>query len=250
MAKPKVAIFDFACCEGCQLQVVNMEEALIDLLGVVDVVEWREAMSEQSEVFDIAIIEGSITRPQDEEKLQRIRKKAGILISLGACAVSGGILGLKHERSQEDAGKTVYGDKHLMPHLHSESVKSVKDVVKVDYEVRGCPIDRKEFSYIVRCLALGREPFIPSYPVCVECRIRENSCLWEKNEICLGPLSRAGCDANCPSKGAPCVGCRGYSEDANPAAMTTILNLYGKKPEDLESRLNLFLKTAKEPIHA
>jgi coenzyme F420-reducing hydrogenase gamma subunit len=250
MAKPKVAIFDFACCEGCQLQVVNMEEALLDLLSVVDVVEWREAMSEQSEVFDIAIIEGSITRPQDEEKLQRIRKKAGILISLGACAVSGGVLGLKHERSQEDAGKAVYGDKYLMPHLHSESVKAVKDVVKVDYEVRGCPIDRKEFSYIVRCLALGREPFIPSYPVCVECRIRENSCLWEKNEICLGPLSRAGCDANCPSKGAPCVGCRGYSEDANPAAMTTILSLYGKKPQDLESRLNLFLKTAKEPIHA
>ncbi len=250
MAKPKVAIFDFACCEGCQLQVVNMEEALLDLLNVVDVVEWREAMSEQSEVFDIALIEGSITRAQDEEKLQRIRKKAGILVSLGACAVSGGVLNLKNQRSNEDAGQAVYGDRFHMPHLQTESVKAVKDVVKVDYEIRGCPIDRKEFSYIVRCLALGREPYVPSYPVCVECRIRENSCLWEKGEICLGPLSRAGCDSNCPSKGAPCVGCRGFSEDANPAAMSTILNLYGKKPQDLESRLALFLKPTKEAVHA
>ena len=104
MAKPKVAIFDFACCEGCQLQIVNMEESLLDLLNVVDVVEWREAMSEQSEVFDIAIIEGSITRPQDEEKLVRIRKKAAILISLGACAVSGGVLALKNNFTNEDAG--------------------------------------------------------------------------------------------------------------------------------------------------
>jgi coenzyme F420-reducing hydrogenase gamma subunit len=250
MAKPKVAIFDFACCEGCQLQVVNMEEALLDLLNVVDVVEWREAMSEQSEVFDIALIEGSITRPQDEEKLQRIRKKAAILVSLGACAVSGGVLALKNRLTNEDAGRTVYGDQFRMPHLQTEIVKAVKDVVKVDYEIRGCPIDRKEFAYIVKCLALGREPFIPSYPVCVECRIRENACLWEKNQICLGPLSRAGCDANCPTQGAPCVGCRGFSEDSNPAAMSSILELYGKKPEDLESRLALFLKTTKEPAHA
>jgi coenzyme F420-reducing hydrogenase gamma subunit len=250
MAKPKVAIFDFACCEGCQLQIVNLEEAILDLLTLVDVVEWREAMSEKSETYDIAIIEGSITRPQDEEKLRGIRKKAAVLISLGACAVTGGVLALKNNFTNEEAGRTVYGDQFRMPHLQTESVKAVKDVVKVDYEIRGCPIDRKEFAHIVKCLVLGREPFVPSYALCVECRMKENACRWEKGEICLGSLTRAGCGANCPSLGAPCVGCRGYSEDANPAAMASILGLYGKKPEDLESRLALFLKTFKEPTHA
>jgi coenzyme F420-reducing hydrogenase gamma subunit len=250
MTKPKVAVFDFACCEGCQLQIVNMEESLLDLLNVVDVVEWREAMSEQSEVYDIAIIEGSITRPQDEEKLQKIRKKAKILVALGACAVSGGLLSLKHAFSKKELGQIVYGKDGKMPHLDSDNVKAVGDVVKVDYEIKGCPIDQKEFSYIVRCLAMGREPFLPSYPVCVECRTKENSCLWEKNEICLGPLTRAGCEADCPTHGAPCVGCRGYSEDANPEGMKTILNLYGKKPADMDSRLELFLRKTKEPSHA
>jgi len=250
MPKPKVAIFDFACCEGCQLQVVNMEEAILDLLTVVDVVEWREAMSEKSETYDVAIIEGSITRDEDAERLKKIREKSKVLVALGACAVSGGVNRLKNRIPFNDLRRKVYGKDGDMPHLQTAATKAVGDVVKVDYRVLGCPIDRKEFAHIVKCLAMGRQPYVPGYAVRVECRMKENACRWWKNEICLGPVTRAGCGAACPSQGAACVGCRGLAEDANPLGLALSLNLYGKSREDLESKMDLFLNPFKEPAHA
>src|SRR6056297_2941281 len=110
MSKPRVAIFDFACCEGCQLQIVNLEEEILNLIGAVDVVEWREAMSEQSDEYDIAIIEGSITRPQDEEKIKEIRSRAKILIAIGACATIGGINKLKNNFNLDEVREFVYGE--------------------------------------------------------------------------------------------------------------------------------------------
>jgi coenzyme F420-reducing hydrogenase gamma subunit len=250
MPKPKVAIFDFACCEGCQLQVVNLEEDILNLLTIVDVVEWREAMSEKSETYDVAIIEGSITRPEDEEKLRKIRDKAKVLVALGACAVNGGVNRLKNRIPLMEARRTVYGKDAEMPHLNTALTKSVGEVVKVDYVVPGCPIDRTEFAHIVKSLAMGREPYVPSYAVCVECRIKENVCRWWKGEVCLGPLTRAGCQAACPSQGAACVGCRGLAEDANPEGLAAALGQYGKSRADMESKMDLFLKTFKEPTHA
>ncbi len=241
MPRPRVAIFDFAGCEGCQLQIVNLEEALLDLLRVVDVVEWREAMSEQSDVFDIAVVEGAITRLEDEERLKRIRQKAPVLVALGSCASSGGLNKLKNRMAMSEARRLVYGRDGGVSRLDTAPVKAVSEVVKVDYLVRGCPIDRREFSYVVRCLALGREPFIPGYPVCVECRIRENACRWQEGEICLGPLTRAGCGAACPAQGAACLGCRGTCDDANLEGMASVLAQYGKSREELESRLAVFL---------
>jgi sulfhydrogenase subunit delta len=240
MGKPRVAIFDFACCEGCQLQIVNMEEEILDLLGAYDVVEWREAMSEQSENYDIAIIEGSITRPSDEERIRKIREKAKFLIALGSCATTGGVNKLKNQFSNPEVRKLVYGDKSELPHLETGTAKAVKDVVKVDYDINGCPIDRKEFSYILRCLALGRQPHIPSYPVCVECKLRENGCLWDKGEICLGPVTRAGCNARCPSFGHWCFGCRGFLKDGNFDALRESVNLHGLDMKTLESRMTIF----------
>ena len=121
--KPRVAIFDFACCEGCQLQIVNLEEEILDLIGAVEVVEWREAMSEQSHEYDIAIIEGSITRPEDEERLWLIRSRAKILIALGACATIGGINKLKNNFALDDVKTCVYGADASKPHLHTEMTK-------------------------------------------------------------------------------------------------------------------------------
>ncbi len=240
MSKPRVAIFDFACCEGCQLQIVNLEEEIIDLVTLVDVVEWREAMSEQSEEYDIAIIEGSITRPQDEERLKEIRERAKILIALGACAVTGGINKLKNNFDLEDVKKCVYGKDAAMPHLDTAMTKAVGEVVKVDFVVPGCPINRAEFAVIVRSLALGKTPVLPTYPVCVECKMRENGCRFEYDEICLGPITRAGCDAPCPSAGHWCYGCRGYVDDPNVNAAKDILEKYGKTIDDLKSKMLLF----------
>ncbi|MFW5996945.1 MAG: hypothetical protein ACOCQP_02920 [Lentisphaeria bacterium] len=240
MAKPRVAIFDFACCEGCQLQFVNMEEELIDLISVVEPVEWREAMSEHSDDYDIAIIEGSITREEDEERLKQIREKADIVVALGACATFGGVNKLKNNFALDEVRQCVYGEKGAKPHLHTAPTKGAKEVVKVDYEIQGCPINEKEFAYVVRCLARGVEPVIPDYPVCVECKMRGNVCRYEYGEICLGPIIRAGCNAPCPSAGFWCFGCRGFVDNPNVNAARDIMDTYGLTVEDLKGKMRLF----------
>jgi len=240
MTKPRVAIFDFACCEGCQLQIVNLEEEIIDLLSLVEPVEWREAMSEQSDEYDIAIIEGSITRPEDEERLKTIRERAKVLIALGACATLGGVNKLKNNFELDEVKRCVYGENATMPQLTTAPTKALSEVVDVDYEVQGCPMNEKEFAYIVRCLAMGSEPAIPNYPVCVECKLRENVCRYEVGEICLGPITRAGCNAPCPSGGFWCFGCRGAVDDPNVNAAKEVMEQYGKTVEDLKQKALLF----------
>jgi coenzyme F420-reducing hydrogenase gamma subunit len=240
MSKPKVAVFDFACCEGCQLQFYNLDEELLDILGVLDPVEWREAMSDQSDEYDIAIIEGSITRPEDEERVREIREKAKILIALGACATMGGVNKLKNNFDLDEVKKCVYKDDADMPHLATAQTKGVDEVVKVDYKIEGCPVSHDELTYVIRCLALGKEPMIPNYPVCVECKLKENVCRFEYGEICLGPITRAGCGAKCPSAGFWCFGCRGYVDDPNVNAAKEVMEQYGKTIDDLRSKLLLF----------
>ncbi|MFC1677336.1 hypothetical protein ACFL3G_09785 [Planctomycetota bacterium] len=240
MSKPRVAIFDFACCEGCQLQVVNLEEEILDLIGVVDVVEWREAMSEQSTEYDIAIVEGSITRAEDAERLKEIRSRAKVLIALGACAAIGGINKIKNNFDLDDVKECVYKENASMGHLATDVTKAVGEVVDVDFVVPGCPIETKEFSYIIRSLLLGKTPEITESPVCVECKSKGNPCLWETGQICLGPVTLGGCEARCPSASGRCIGCRGYVGDANMDAAKDVIEKYGLNVEDLKSKMVLF----------
>jgi len=240
MSEPRVAIFDFACCEGCQLQIVNMEEELLDLISVVKPVEWREAMSDHSDGYDIAIVEGSITRLEDEERLKEIRTHANVLVALGACATTGGVNKLKNRFDISDVKRCVYGDAADMSHLDTAPTKALDEVVKVDYNVHGCPINNKEFTHIVRCLLIGKKPVIPTYPVCVECKMKGNPCRYEYGEICLGPITRAGCEAKCPSGGLWCFGCRGYVDNPNINAAKDIMKQYGKTIADLRGRMLLF----------
>ena len=249
MSKPRVAIFDFSCCEGCQLQIVNLEEELLDLISVVEPVTWREAMTEESEDFDIALIEGSITRPEDEERLKKIRQKAPVLVALGACATIGGVNKLKNNFSMQEVKDYVYGEDADMPHLDTAPTKSVGEVVEVDYEIQGCPMTRDEFTQVVKALALGKEPVIPDYPVCVECKERGTVCRYEYGEICLGVVTRAGCNAPCPSAGLWCFGCRGYAPNPNVEAAREVMEEYGKTVEDLQTKLLLF-NSKQEPTNA
>lgn len=250
MATPRIAIFDFACCEGCQLQIVNMEEDLLALLSHVEPVEWREAMSEQNDQYDIAIIEGSITRQQDEERLKSIRQRAKVLIAIGACATLGGVNKLVNAFDDlNEVKKCVYGDAARMPHLITSPVKAVGEVVPVDFQVQGCPINVEEFSYVVRCLLRGTTPITPNFPVCVECKMRENVCRYEFGEVCLGPISRAGCNAPCPTAGMWCFGCRGYVDEPNINGARDVMERYRKTMDDLKSRTVLF-NTGQEQPHA
>ena len=239
--KPKVAFFDFACCEGCQLQVANLEEAVVGLAELVDVVEFREVMTGKAPAYDVAFIEGSITRPADEEKLRDIRSRTGLLVAFGACATTGGINKLKNTRGNLEAvRREVYGDKWDMPHLNTAPTKAVDEVVKVDFYLHGCPINRDEFVRVVKDLVSGIIPTIPDYPVCVECKMRENVCLFEMGKTCLGPLTRAGCAAICPSNGASCEGCRGVVPNPNKNAMHDVLQKNGMSVADAVRMFTMF----------
>ncbi len=240
MSKPRVAIFDFACCEGCQLQIVNLEEEILDVIGAVDVVEWREAMSEQSHEYDIAIIEGSITRKEDEERLDVIRSRAKVLIALGACATIGGVNKLKNTMDIKEVKEYVYGDAANMPHLDTYPTKAVDEVVDVEFKIHGCPIDRKELTYILRCLLMGKTPEIPEWPVCVECKANGIPCVWQYGQVCLGPITRAGCDSRCPSNGHRCFGCRGYIDNPNVDAAKDVIEKYNLSVDDLKLKMVLF----------
>jgi coenzyme F420-reducing hydrogenase gamma subunit len=240
MSKPRVAIFDFACCEGCQLQIVNLEEEILDLIGAVDVVEWREAMSEQSHEYDIAIIEGSITREEDAKRLEVIRSRAKILIALGACATIGGVNKMKNNFDLNEVRECVYAKDGTMPHLNTQKTRAVDEVVAVDYKIHGCPINGAEFGQIIRSLLLGKQPFVPDYPVCVECKARETICRYEYNEICLGPIIRAGCNAPCPAAGWRCFGCRGLVDNPNVDAAKEVMDTYGLTVDDLKQKMVLF----------
>ena len=244
--KPKVAFFDFASCEGCQLQVVNLEEDILGVANLVDIVEFREAVTGKAPEYDIAFIEGSITRTEDEERVKDIRNRTKMLVAFGACAATGGINKLKNARGTEACRKDTYGDDWQQPHLATTATKAVHEVVKVDFSIPGCPIDRTEFVNVVKALCAGTTPVLPEYPVCVECKLKENECLFHLGQVCVGPITRAGCGAVCPSNGVSCDGCRGLIPRPNENAMHDILKENNLTVDDIKRRMTLFALVPEE----
>jgi len=238
MSKPKIAIFDFAGCEGDELQIVNLEEILLDVLGHVDVVNFREAMKEQSDDYDIAFIEGSCTRPSDEERLKEIRKNAKLVVAIGACATIGGINALKNHKPQEEVRRTVYGDQWEL--FDTYAARPIDAVIPVDAKVHGCPVDRTEFAHVVKSVLLGKAPSIPNYPVCVECKKNENICAFERGAFCMGPVTRAGCNSCCVNEGTECWGCRGYVDDPNKDSHKEVLEKYGLTVEEVAGKFRIY----------
>lgn len=237
--KPKVAFFDFACCEGCQLTVVDSLQTHLGLLEAVEIVQFREAMTEKGTDYQIAFIEGSCTREEDEARLQEIREQATIVVALGACAHTAGVNALKNlQPSLQNVREYVYGDKWQW--YKTYPARPISSVIKVDAVIPGCPIDRLEFLDIVKKVLLGKAPTIPDYPLCVECKLKENVCMFDKGGTCLGPITRAGCDAICPTYGDGCEGCRGLIPHPNENAMKDVLEDTGLTVEQLMSKMTIF----------
>lgn len=241
MSKPKVAFFDFACCEGCQLQVANMGEALLDVLEKVDVVEFREVMSEKFEGnFDVAVIEGSITTPHAVERVKEIRERSGAVIAYGSCATIGGVNGMKNNFPLEDIRKKVYGDS--AKYFPTIPTRAVPQVIEVDYMVTGCPVYPPEFLKALKCALLGIPYFPPDNAVCVECKLNENVCMYEKGLVCLGPLTRAGCDSWCINNGNICYGCRGMVSRPNENGAIDVMKKYDIDIELIKNKMNMYNK--------
>ncbi len=240
--KPRVAFFDFSSCEGCQLQIANLEEEILELIDIVDVVSFREVMKEHSDDYDIAIVEGSIMRPMDVERLKKIRKQAKLLVALGACATIGGVNKIRNQWPPAEVKKEVYPDADLENNAYFDAfpTKALDEVVPVDYYIHGCPINRDEFKRVITALALGKKPDIPTYPVCVECKKNENVCLFELGKFCLGPITRAGCNAICPTHGSPCDGCRGILKKPQIECVMEILKRYDLTYEEMKNRCTIY----------
>jgi len=236
--KPRVAFFDFTGCEGDQLQVINLEEQLLDLLEHMEVVSFREASSTHSNEYDIAFVEGSITRRSDEHRLKGIRQNAKLLVAIGACATIGGINAIKNMHDIDEVKRYVYAKDAGL--FETYPTRPVDAVVKVDAYVHGCPIDRDEFLQVVKALLLGKKPEMPNYPVCVECKKAENICSFEKGQFCMGPVTRAGCGAACITEGSICWGCRGFVDDPNTDAQREILEKYGLDLRDVIDKFQLY----------
>jgi sulfhydrogenase subunit delta len=236
--KPKVAFFDFTSCEGCQLTVVDSLQTHLDLLDAVEIVQFREAISERGEDYAVAFVEGSITRPSDEERLKKIREQAAVLVALGACAHLGGVNAIKNLALLDDVRQYVYGDKAGW--YDTYPTRPISAVVKVDAFIPGCPIDRREFIEAVKALLLGKKLPIPDYPMCVECKLKENVCMFDKGGVCAGPVTRAGCGAICPTYDDGCEGCRGMISNPNRDSMQSVMVAHGLTAEDIMARMSMF----------
>ena len=237
-AKPKLAFFDFTDCEGCQLQFANTGETLLEILDLVEIVNFREIMSEAGEDYDIAFVEGSITTDKDVLRIKKIREKAKVVIALGACATIGGVNGMKNRSSLELAKERVYGNKKDT--INTIKTMPVHEAVKVDYFIHGCPVYIPEVVTVLKCLLMGKPYILPNYPVCAECKMNENVCRYEKNEECMGPVTRAGCNSWCVNNGNRCYGCRGLVDSPASDAQKDILAKYGLKLEDILNNFTLY----------
>ena len=236
VARPRVAFFELSSCEGCQLQIINNEATLLDFLALVRVVNFREAMTERSDDYDIAFVEGSVTRKDEIERLRKIRDNAKILVALGSCACFGGVNQLKNRFDPDWVKREVYGDSPV----DTDKAQPLEDFVPVDLRIYGCPIKKEEVEKIVTNLVIGKAVHHPRYPVCMECKANENVCLFDLGEPCLGPITRAGCDSWCPNSRTGCWGCRGPADEANMEQMLNIMAQKGFSEETMIDRLECF----------
>ena len=234
MTLPKAAVFSFTSCEGCSLIMLEVEDKLLDILGQVEFVNFREAIDERRDDYDVAFIDGAITREHEIEELKAIRARAKVLVAMGACAVQGGLYYLKSYYDPKTTGEYVYGDK--AGHFDTMPVRPLSHYVKVDHNLYGCPMDKSEFVEVLRSILIGKRPNIPDYPLCNECRMAENICVFDRGITCLGPVTRAGCGAICPAHSTGCCGCRGLVDKPFIESHRNILRERGMSMDDITAR--------------
>lgn len=216
---PLLGVFKFASCDGCQLSLLDAEDELLAVAGAVRIANFAEASREIiAGPYDISLVEGSITTPHDAERIQDVRRQSKVLITIGACATSGGIQALRNWADVEEFTSIVYARPDYIETLATST--AIADHVDVDFELRGCPINKAQLLEVIDALLQGRNPTVPTYSVCVECKRRGTPCVMVRDDIpCLGPITQAGCGAICPAYDRGCYGCFGPMESPNTEAL-------------------------------
>jgi len=234
-----LAVWKFASCDGCQLSLLDCEDELLTLAGAVEVAYFLEASSVRGEgPFDLSLVEGSITTSTDIERIREIRRSSRCLVTIGACATAGGIQALRNFASVKEFAATVYPAPEYLDTLATST--AIAAHVPVDFELRGCPVDKHQLLEVVAAFLAKRKPSIPEYSVCLECKRRGNVCVTVTGTPCLGPVTRAGCGALCPACTRGCYGCFGPMETPNMPAMTRQWKALGMSSRDIRRALRTF----------
>jgi len=239
-ARPKLAVYKFSSCDGCQLAILSLEDELLGLVGEVEVAYFLEARSQTlAGPYDVTLVEGSVTTEEDIERLHQVREQSKFLITIGACATAGGIQALRNWADVGDFVRAVYAMPAYIRTL--EQSTPISSHVAVDFELNGCPINKYQLLEVLTALLMGRTPHLPRHSVCLECKQRGTSCVMVSRGIpCLGPLTQAGCGALCPAYNRGCYGCFGPMEAPNPESFTGYLLKNGTPRADLIRMLRGF----------
>jgi sulfhydrogenase subunit delta len=234
-AKPRLAVFKFASCDGCQLQLLDAA-GLLEIADRLEIVHFLEATSRiEPGPYDIGLVEGSISTPHDAERIREVREQCRFLVTIGACATSGGIQALRNWGRLDDFIGAVYASKPYVESLAKST--AIADHVPVDFELRGCPIDTGQLVDLITAVLLGRKPRVPGESVCVECKAQGTVCVAVARGVpCLGPVTQAGCGAICPAHDRECFGCYGPAEAANLVSLT---GFYERRAAPADSLLRL-----------
>jgi sulfhydrogenase subunit delta len=231
--KPKLAVWKFASCDGCQLSLLDCEDELLAVAGAIDIANFPEASRAiVGGPYDISMVEGSITTPHDIVRIQKVRRMSKFLITIGACATSGGIQSLRNFKDIKDFMGIVYANPEYIETLAKST--AIADHVFVDFELRGCPIDKYQLLETVNALLNNRKPNIPKYSVCMECKRKGNVCVMVSQGIpCMGPVTQVGCGALCPSYNRGCFACFGPKETPNTISLSDRFGKLGFKADDI-----------------
>src|SRR3974377_2370940 len=218
--RPRLAVWEFASCEGCQPILPGSEDELLSIVGQFDIAYFAEASRRMLPgPYDLSLVEGSITTPQDAERIQRVRRLSRVLVTIGACATAGGIQALRNFADIREFAAVVYPHLEYLKTLATSTPISAH--VAVDFELRGCPIDKGQLLEVIKAFLFGRKPALPGTGVCVECKGRGNPFVMVAHKTpCLGPVTHAGCGAICPSYNRGCYGCFGPSASTNTRSVT------------------------------
>ena len=237
--RPKLAVFKFSSCDGCQLALLNLEDELLSLAGEVEIAYFLEARSRiLPGPYDVALVEGSITTAEDEKRIQAVRQESKFLVTIGACATAGGIQALRNWKDVAEFTRAVYATPAYI-HTLAQSTP-ISSHVAVDFEVNGCPINKYQILEVLTSLLVGRVPRLPSYSVCIECKKRGTVCVMVQGIPCLGPVTHAGCGAICPAFRRGCYGCYGPMESPNTAALAREWRSLGASARDLKRAFRSF----------
>lgn len=229
----KLAVWKFSSCDGCQLTVLDLEDDLLLLADAINIAYFPEATSNYQEgPYDLSLVEGSITTPEDEKRIQQVRSDSKFLVTIGACATSGGIQALRNFGNVKEFAAMVYAHPEYIKTLETSS--AIADHVHVDFELRGCPINKHQLLDVVTSYLMNKSPNVPNESVCMDCKRNGTVCvIVAKQQACLGPVTHAGCGGLCPKYGRGCYGCFGPKESTNTASLTARLKELGATREEL-----------------